>query len=197
MWLKSLKKHACPVSLVFVLLFSFPAWAENNQNSKPTTVQTLPEEPQAAAAGVNADKELDRYITPLEFGLDIQYASVKYPNYLFGPGVGAPDSGTAIFVAFEWFALKNPGKLGIGLEVGAFVLPNEQVVPAPANGSGYNEVATLYTFPVNAMVSYRFDYMDNNEQILVPFVKAGPGVAVSSQRSPSSPQWVAADYSVM
>jgi hypothetical protein len=118
--------------------------------------------------------ELRAFSTPLNFGLDLQYSPIPYKNYTFGNGFGTDKASQGGHVGFEYIPMKNYGKLGFGLGFGFFVLPDQ------TTGTG-DQAATLYTLPLEASISYRFDYVDN--QILVPFIRAGADATLSKQGS--------------
>ncbi len=118
--------------------------------------------------------------SPLNFGLDIEFSPTSYPNYLYTPSFSTRGNGYEIHVGFEWFLFKTTGKLGLGLASGFFTYPN---VGVTTDQNGTTQVATLYTIPISAYLSYRFDYQKKGKQIVVPFVKFGPNYSLIIQHS--------------
>jgi hypothetical protein len=73
----------------------------------------------------------------------------------------------------EWIPIKNYGKVGLGVGAGFSLITDADV-----GGGAY---ATLYVFPIQGLITYQFDYMEN--QFLVPYVKFGPSMAILMQKS--------------
>jgi len=107
------------------------------------------------------------------FGVDLQFVSAAYPNYEFATGVTNPKAALGVRMAFEWLVLQSYGKLGVGISAGGTVNSNFAVTDTA--------VATLYTFPLGAYVSYHLDFFEN--QWVVPFGKLGANVTIAAQRS--------------
>src|SRR5687768_8702574 len=143
--------------LLFALVSSFPAFSAEPPPEAMTSSIRLPREE-----------------SPMDFGLDVQYAPVRYNGYALRNGSRVTDAGHGAFVGFEWMPFDERfGKLGIGLGAGLTVHANLPV--------GAGSWVTLYTVPASALLSYRFDYFKG--QLLVPFVKAGYNTTVVFQRS--------------
>ena len=96
-----------------------------------------------------------------------------------GNGALADQNGYALQYHFEWMPLTSFGKAGIGLGVGAFVLPNRLIKAGDPNTD--DTVATLYAFPIEVFLSYRFDFYKG--QPVVPYFHFGPPVTFAYQHS--------------
>jgi len=125
-------------------------------------------------------KIVDKYDSPLDFGIDISYSPRKYTNYQYTSAVTSEMVGYAGSVNVEWLPLQQFGKLGLGVGSGFSVHPNVVVI-AGGGTSGEDLVATLYTVPVEFHLSYHADYFKN--QIIVPYGKIGPSITFIKQNS--------------
>ena len=119
------------------------------------------------------------YDSPLAFGLDLQYASITYPNYLWSGEHAMEKQGHGLRFALEWlpFGEINVGKLGIGIGAGLNQVKGVSY--------GTEQKASLTTVPLEAFLSYRFDYL--RQQFFVPFVKAGPGLTFARPQTEYGP----------
>ena len=119
------------------------------------------------------DQEEIKYIeSPRSVGMDIQYSPVTYPKYNY-VGATSNKNGVGGYFSLEWLAWQKYGKVGLGGSTGFFVLPDVD--------RGDGTFASLYTVPIQAFVTYRFDYLEN--QFLIPFVKLGPEMEIVTQGS--------------
>lgn len=125
------------------------------------------------------EKATLKYESPLNFGFDLSYAPRKFSNYQYIPGLVSDKVGYAVSMRFEWLAYQGYGKVGLGLGTGFSVHPNVTIVPA---STGIEEqVATLYTIPIEAALSVRADFVRN--QIVVPYGTVGVSVTLLKQSS--------------
>lgn len=112
--------------------------------------------------------------SPLYGALEIQYAPVSYPHYVWVDDVRSSKQGTSIRAALEWIVLPaNYGKLGVGI---GFSYQKIQDVDL-----GEDRRASLALYPLETYLSYRFDYVA--DQFLVPFVRGGGRVTLVQQSS--------------
>ncbi len=125
------------------------------------------------------EKATLKYETPLNFGFDLSYSPRKFSNYQYVPGLISDKVGYAVAMRFEWLALKQYGKLGIGLGSGVSVHPNIVIVAGSAGTE--DQVATLYTIPIEVSLTYRADFVRN--QILVPYGSVGMSLTLLKQSS--------------
>jgi len=110
--------------------------------------------------------------SPQQFGLDLFYVPISYPKYTWVNNETTDRNGHAFHLAFEWMPIDPTyGKLGLGLGVGLHVIKN-------VDFRGTN--ATLTVIPMDAFLTYRFDYL--YQQILVPYLKFGPNISMAKQR---------------
>ncbi len=122
------------------------------------------------------------YESPLQFGLDLKYRPVQFPNLSPGQGNGAQ-------LAFEWMPAipyrHYIGKPTFGMSVAPGRIKDIDITAA---------VVGLTTIAVAAHFAYRLDFFDR--QFLVPFAKVARAVTFE-RRSPGgnsrSNSW---DYSV-
>lgn len=106
-------------------------------------------------------------------GFDLQWAPIHYTNYSFAPGAPTARSGNAVMMGIEWLPIQRFGKLGLGVGAGFFVQANQEV--------GSDQRATLNAIPLDAHLSYHFDYSEN--QLIVPFASVGPSLTFLRQTS--------------
>jgi hypothetical protein len=116
--------------------------------------------------------------TPLNFGLDLSFASGKYDDYKFSNGTGVGERSKGVNIALEWIPTIYYGKPVIGVSITPGVSANTQV---GVNGSGAPIYTSLNVLPVGAYLGYRFDYFVN--QVVVPFAKVGTSVLFASETS--------------
>ena len=119
--------------------------------------------------------------SPRNFGLDLMYSPLKYPNYdysLNDSPIYVAGGGNSGGLTLEYLAIQSLGKLGIGIGAGFFVLSDVNV---GKDATGADILATLYTYPLQAYLSYRFDYFKN--QVLVPYVRFGGEMTPTRQGS--------------
>lgn len=125
------------------------------------------------------EKATLKYETPLNFGFDLSYSPRKFSNYQYVPSLVSDKVGYAIAMRFEWLAYQGFGKFGIGLGSGVSVHPNVVIVAGSAGTE--DQVATLYTIPIEASITYRASFVRN--QILVPYGTVGMSVTLLKQSS--------------
>ncbi|MBI1859816.1 MAG: hypothetical protein HYR96_02730 [Deltaproteobacteria bacterium] len=112
---------------------------------------------------------------PANIGLDFQWAPIQYTNYSYAPGSPTSRPGNAILASLEWLPLDHYGKLGVGIGAGLFVQANQLL--------NDGRTASLTGIPLDAHVSYYFDYIEN--QLLVPFASLGTSLTLLQQSSPN------------
>lgn len=112
--------------------------------------------------------------SPMGGALELGGVFAKYPNFGGGLG-GAAVRGVRVGLEYIPFGEASFGKLGIGL--GGSMLWSATV--NTTRGS-----TALYAIPIDVSLSYRFDFVP--QQILVPFVKAGPSLVFSKRRLPAN-----------
>lgn len=115
--------------------------------------------------------------SPLNFGLDLQFATGKYDDYRFSNGTPVDERSKAVNIAFEWIPTYYYGKPVIGASITPGVSANTQVGTSAA-GAVYSSLNVL---PISIYVGYRADFFVN--QILVPFFKVGGSFLMASESS--------------
>lgn len=121
-----------------------------------------------------------KHESPLDFGLDLGFSQRKFSNYNYAPGVTSDKFGYGVSLRLEWIAYQEYGKIGVGGGTGFSVHPNTVIVPAAISGTE-DQVATLYTIPIEIGVSYRADFIKN--QIIVPYGTIGGSLTFIKQSS--------------
>lgn len=112
--------------------------------------------------------------SPLFGALELQYAPIRYPNYTWVDDVRSSKGGQGVRAALEWIIFPaDYGKLGLGTGFSFQRIENVAL--------GADRTATLTLYPVEAYLTYRFDYVP--DQVLVPFVKGGARYTFVQQAS--------------
>jgi hypothetical protein len=118
-------------------------------------------------------------------GVDIQYVPISYPNYNWGAGP-TDQNGKGLRIGAEFIGIDGIfGKVGIGTGAGFYSIANVPI----SNGT-----ASLRAIPVEAYLSYRLDIFQN--QVLVPFFKAGPTWTSLYQWTSGSPDYSESAYTM-
>lgn len=119
-----------------------------------------------------------KYETPLDFGVDVGYSLRRFENYKYTDTVASTDAGYGgLSVMIEWLPVTQYGKLGVGAGFGFSVHPNVLILDTDPD----DEVATLYTVPLEIGLSYHADYL--RHQILVPYGRFGASMTLLKQNS--------------
>lgn len=118
-------------------------------------------------SSLEIENEAPRVSAMPSVGVDLKYWPVSYGSYEWGQSLRSAAAGHGFHLGLEWLAVSGRvGKLGLGLGLGAGVIQ--------ALGT------QLSAYPVEALASYRLDFVRN--QILVPYVKGGAGVTFTAQQ---------------
>ena len=161
--------------LVCSLVFMFSSTLALNAAAAESSVGVLEETSYSRSSFVNV-------------GVDIQFVPIRYKNYQWTDGQTSNETGSGLHLGVEWIPFdERYGKLGFGLGFGFYAIRN-----VTFNGKR----ATLTALPLEAYLSYRFDYVE--DQILVPFVKVGASGALTKQKGievPGMQTYYGFDYS--
>ncbi len=138
--------------------------AEATARSKKQTLRKTAQADEGDGSTLSHSAHKYDWQSPRHFGLDLQFAPVRYPNLaLDSVGTIGGNLGNGARLNFEWMFFQLAGKaaLGIGLHFSA--------IPAAVNAGG--ETIVINALGGEVGLTYRADFIDH--QILVPFARFG------------------------
>ncbi len=106
--------------------------------------------------------------SPVHWGLDLQFSSARFTQWQMAPAVGVPGRNQGLHLGMDWLSPFPWGTLTVGMGVTGGIFTNAEVGRA-ADGSAI--YASLTAVPVDASITYRLDFFEN--QPLIPFGRIG------------------------
>jgi hypothetical protein len=104
----------------------------------------------------------------VNWGLDLQFSGARFTQWQMAPAMAVPGRNQGLHLGLDWLSPFPWGTLTVGIGVSGGIVTNAEVGRA-ADGSAI--FASFTAVPVDASVTYRLDYFEN--QPLIPFGRIG------------------------